>query len=168
MDSMDEAESEPPPPPPSLPPLSNLILSLEQATLMAKQLPSTSDPTHLLHIHSSLHQAHHHLSTFLSTTHIPQPPPAAENSLSSATGNDPMDFGGDEENSKSTIERVEEQMRSCFIKNKRGRKRQLSPSAAAVAEERRLNGDGLVGNVVGFDPHETRSRALELVYQFHL
>nr|XP_011469083.1 PREDICTED: uncharacterized protein LOC105352853 [Fragaria vesca subsp. vesca] len=168
MDSMDEVESEPPPPTrtPSLPPLSNLILSLEQATLMAKQLPSTTDPTHLLHIHSSLHQAHHHLSAFLSTTHFPQPPPAAENSLSSATGNDPMDLAGEEENSKATIERVEEQMRRCFIKNKRGRKRQLSPSAAA--EERRVNGDGVGGSVVSFDPHETRLRALELVYQFHL
>lgn len=149
------------------------ILYLEQATLMAKQLPSTSDPTHLLHIYSCLHQAHHQLSAFLSTTQIPQPQPpiAAENSLSSATGNDPMEFGGDdgigEENSKGSIERVEEQMRGCFIKNKRGKKRQLSPSAAAVAEERRLNGDGFVGSAVGFDPHESRLRALELVYQFH-
>ncbi|XP_050387561.1 uncharacterized protein LOC126803887 [Argentina anserina] len=158
MDSMDEVEPEPPPPPPtqSLPLISNLILSLEQATLLAKQLPSTTDPTQLLLIHSSLHHAHHHLSTFLSTTH------------SSAAGNDPMDFGGDEENSKVTIEKVEEQMRGCFIKNKRGRKRQLSPSAAPVAEERRLDGDGLEGSMVGYDPHETKSRALELVHQFHL
>lgn len=82
-----------------------------------------------------------------------------------------MEFGGDdgieEGNSKGSIERVEEQMRGCFIKNKRGKKRQLSPSAVAVAEERRLNGDGLVGSVVGFDPYESRLRALELVYQFH-
>lgn len=82
-----------------------------------------------------------------------------------------MEFGGDdgigEKNSKGLIERVEDQMRGCFIKNKRGKKRQLSPSAAAVAEERRLNGDGFVGSVVGFDPHEPRLRALELVYQFH-
>ncbi|KAM2186927.1 hypothetical protein ACFX1S_029225 [Malus domestica] len=41
---------------------------------------------------------------------------------------------------------VEEQMRDCFIKNKRP-KRRLSPSAAALAEERRLNGDGFVGSV---------------------
>ncbi|KAL6126085.1 hypothetical protein ACLB2K_074136 [Fragaria x ananassa] len=74
-----------------------------------------------------------------------RPPPAAVNSLSSATGNDPMDLAGEEENSKATIERVEEQMRGCFIKKKRGRKRQLSPSAAA--EERRVNGDGVGGSV---------------------
>ncbi|PQM36788.1 uncharacterized protein Pyn_03920 [Prunus yedoensis var. nudiflora] len=61
---------------------------------------------------------------------------------------------------------VEEQMRDCFIKNKRP-KRRLSPSAAAVVEERRLNGDGFVGSVKGFDPHESKLRALELVYQFH-
>ncbi|KAB2597641.1 RNA-binding E3 ubiquitin-protein ligase MEX3C [Pyrus ussuriensis x Pyrus communis] len=61
---------------------------------------------------------------------------------------------------------VEEQMRDCFIKNKRP-KRRLSPSAAALAEERRLNGDGFLGSVKGFDPQGSKERALELVYQFH-
>lgn len=172
MESMVEAEPEPQPPPP---PLADLILSLEQATHMAKQLPTISDPTYLLHIYSSLHQAHHHLSNFLSTPQFPQLQP--QNSLSSATGNEPMQVGDGEDddfddgvgegNSRAaTIDMVEEQMRDCFIKNKRP-KRRLSPSAAAVVEDRRLNGDGFVGSVKGFDPHESKLRALELVYQFH-
>ncbi|TQD73843.1 hypothetical protein C1H46_040620 [Malus baccata] len=71
-----------------------------------------------------------------------------------------------EMNSGPTIDMVEEQMRDCFIKNKRPKK-QLSPSAAALAEERRLNRDGFVGSVKGFDPQGSKERALELVYQFH-
>lgn len=162
--------------PPVFPPLTDLVISLEQATLMAKQLPTTTDPTHLLQIYSSLHQAQHHLSTFLSRTPFPQPHFAqAENSLSSATGaddngNEPMQVGDDDEtdeqNSKGTVDRVEEKMRDCFIKNKRP-KRQLSPAAAALAEERRLNDDGFGGGLMGFDPHSTKLRALDLVYQFH-
>lgn len=160
------------------PPLQELVLSLEQATHMAKQLPTTTDPTHLFQIYTSLHQAHHHLATFLSTTQQFPPPPslphAAENSLSSATGTadtDPMQVVDDdveeaEENSKGTIDKVEEKMRDCFIKNKRP-KRPLSPSAVAVVEERRLYDDGFARGVKGFDPHATRLRALDLVYQFH-
>ncbi|CAN6568041.1 unnamed protein product [Malus baccata var. baccata] len=59
---------------------------------------------------------------------------------------------------------VEEQMRDCFIKNKRP-KRRLSPSEAALVEERRLNSDGFVGSVKGFDPQGSKERALELMYQ---
>ncbi|KAJ4727030.1 AP2/ERF transcription factor SNZ [Melia azedarach] len=156
------------------PPLTELILSLEQATVMAKQLPATTDPTHLLQIHSFLHQANHQLSSFLSNIQLPPPPPA-ENSLSSATGaaadengSEPMEVADDKEenNSKTTIEKVEERMRDCFIKNKRA-KRPLSPSSMAVAEEKRLYEDGFVAGVNGFDPHGTKLRALELVYQFH-
>ncbi|PQM36787.1 uncharacterized protein Pyn_03919 [Prunus yedoensis var. nudiflora] len=90
MESMVEAEPEPQPPPP---PLADLILSLEQATHMAKQLPTISDPTYLLHIYSSLHQAHHHLSNFLSTPQFPNsnrrtlsPPPPATSRCKSGTG----------------------------------------------------------------------------------
>ncbi|KAJ6729820.1 AP2-LIKE ETHYLENE-RESPONSIVE TRANSCRIPTION FACTOR SNZ [Salix viminalis] len=74
---------------------------------------------------------------------------------------------GDKENSSKvvSIERVEEMM-SCFIKNKRP-KRPLSPSAVAVAEERRLHDDGSGGGIMGFDPRETKLRALDLIYQFH-
>ena len=87
-------------------------------------------------------------------------------------GDDDDDGGGDdgvveaEETSKCTIEKVEERMRDCFIKNKRA-KRPLSPSAAAVVEEKRLLDEGFVGRVKDYDPHAMRLRALDLVYQFH-
>ncbi|KAK7295005.1 hypothetical protein RJT34_17908 [Clitoria ternatea] len=158
------------------PSVSELILSLQQATFMAKQLSTTSNPTHLHQIHSSLHHAHRHLSTFLSILPSPPPPTAAENSLSSANGaaldaGEPMQVedggGGDEETtSKCTIDKVEEKMRDCFIKNKRP-KRPLSPSAAAFAEEKRFSDDGFGGRVKDYDPHAMRLRALDLVYQFH-
>ncbi|KAJ6710054.1 AP2-LIKE ETHYLENE-RESPONSIVE TRANSCRIPTION FACTOR SNZ [Salix koriyanagi] len=160
------------------PPLPDLILSLEQATLMAKQLPSTTNSTHLLQIYSSLHQAHHHLSSFLSQNHqlpsFPLQRPPQENSLSSATGayengDEHMQVGDDDEENSSkvlSIEKVEEMMRDCFIKNKRP-KRPLSPSAVAVAEERRLHDDGCGVGIMGFDPRETKLRALDLIYQFH-
>lgn len=104
---------------------------------------------------------------------------ATENSFSSATGanrngdgNEPMEVGDDEEVeaeeeiSKGAIDKVEEKMRDCFMKNKRP-KRPLSPSTAAAAEERRLCDDGFVGRVKDYDAHAMRLRALDLVYQFH-
>ncbi|KAA0040030.1 hypothetical protein IC582_027511 [Cucumis melo] len=161
------------------PSLSDLLHSLDQATFMAKQLPSTSNPTHLLQIYNSLHQANLNLSLFLSTTHLPQslplPPPSInETSLSSATSAafDPMQVGDDDDadahqNSKGTIEMVEEKMKDCFIKNKRV-KRQLSPSAAAMAEERRVHPHNrFTATPKGFDPHVERLRALDLISQFH-
>ncbi|XP_028769139.1 uncharacterized protein LOC114726643 isoform X1 [Neltuma alba] len=163
------------------PPFADLLLSLEQATFMLKQLPSASDQTHLLQICTSLHSAHRNLSNFLSTIDFPPPPrPPAEHSFSSASGvnqdangNEPMEVGDDDDEaeanveiSRGTIEKVEEKMRDCFIKNKRP-KRPLSPSTAAAAEERRLSEDGLVGRVKDFDAHAMRLRALDLVYQFH-
>ncbi|XP_021280636.1 uncharacterized protein LOC110413933 [Herrania umbratica] len=175
-----------PPSPAAAVQLSELVFSLEQATQMAKQLPSSSDPTYLHQIYSSLHQAHHSLSSFLSATQtqFPVPPPqppvplvAAENSLSSATGaanddgSEPMQVGDEneaeaEENSKTSVDKVEERMRECFIKNKRV-KRQLSPSYAAVAEEGRICEDRFLGGVKGFDSLRDKLRALDLVYQFH-
>ncbi|XP_045798459.1 uncharacterized protein LOC123892656 [Trifolium pratense] len=146
--------------------LSELIVSLEQATFMAKQLSSNStNPTHLNQIHNSLHQTHHHLTSFLSTF---QSPPVLENSVSSANGAAPMQLGDDEEEedeetSKCTIDKVEQQLRDCFIKNKRP-KRPLSPSTVARVEEKRFSNDGFVK---GYDPHAVKLRALDLVYQFH-
>ncbi|MBA0853212.1 hypothetical protein Goshw_014931 [Gossypium schwendimanii] len=178
--NMSMAEAQVTPPAAAAVQLSDLVYSLEQATQMAKQLPVTSDPTYLFQIHSSLHRAHHSLSSFLSAAH-PQhlpPPVAAANSLSSATGaanengSDPMQVGDEneaeaEENSKTSIDKVEERMRECFfIKNKRV-KRQLSPSSAALAEERRVCDDRFVGGIMGFDPIGEKLRALDLVYQFH-
>lgn len=54
-------------------------------------------------------------------------------------------------------------MRECFIKNKRP-KRPLSPSSMA---ERGMVDDVDARGVNGFDPHGTRLRALDLMYQFH-
>ncbi|KAL9435026.1 hypothetical protein AB3S75_021316 [Citrus x aurantiifolia] len=161
----------------ALPPVTDteLILSLERATLMAKQLPATTDPTHRMQIYSYLQQANHNLSSFLSNTQLPTQATENENSLSSSATRgdgdcDPMVVGDHEEedNSKTTIDRVEERMRNCFIKNKRA-KRPLSPSSMAAAEENRLYEDGFLGgsNAYGFDPNGTKLRALDLVYQFH-
>ncbi|XP_065864173.1 uncharacterized protein [Euphorbia lathyris] len=181
-------ESAPPPPQQQLP-LSELILSLEQAAFMAKQLPATANPTQIHQIYSSLHQAHKNLSSFISQTQIssylPPPPPlhaaGTSQSHSSAGGgpaeqdlDEPMEIGEDdnegggggegEGNSKVIIEKVEEKFRGCFIKNKRV-KRRLSPSL--VAEERRLIEDGYDLGRQGYDPHEARIRALDLIFQFH-
>ncbi|GMN37232.1 hypothetical protein TIFTF001_042597 [Ficus carica] len=170
-----------PPPPPSSSSIPELILSLEQAIMAAKQLPSTADPSHLLQIHSSLHHAHHHLSAFLSRPPLPLPLPPAENSLSStsaaATAAEPMQLGDDDENddveqvsSRGMVDGVEEKMRNCFIKKKRRKRRlSLSPSFAAEEVGRRLSEEGFgVGAIgEGFNPYATRLRALELVYQFH-
>ncbi|XVF73289.1 hypothetical protein PTKIN_Ptkin12aG0189600 [Pterospermum kingtungense] len=186
--SMAMTEGQLPPPSAAAVQLTELVSSLEQATQMAKQLPATSDPTYLFQIYSSLHQAHHSLSSFLcaTQTQFPVPPPpaappqpllpvvAAENSHS-ATGaanedcSEPMLVGDEneaEEDSKTSIDKVEEKLRECFIKNKRA-KRQLSPSSAVMAEERRAYEDRLVGGVKGFDPLRYKLRALDLVYQFH-
>lgn len=156
--------------------LPDLILSLDEATFMAKQLPSTTDQTHLLQIYTSLHTAHHNLSNFLSTIDFPPRPPLLppENSFSSATGanpdgngNEPMEVGDDDDEieEEEEISKVQEKIRECFIKNKRP-KRPLSPSTAAV-EERQLSDDGFVGRVKEFDGNATRLKALDLVYQFH-
>ncbi|CAK9145769.1 unnamed protein product [Ilex paraguariensis] len=157
------------------PAISELVRALEQATLMAKQLANTTDPSQVLQFRSSLHSAQHHLSSFLSQTthqppHNPPPPPhttTTENSITSAVGADendaePMEVGDDDEveteqNSKTTVERVEEKMRDCFIQNKRV-KRPLSPTAAAVAELRRISRDEFARDLEEFDPHGTKLR----------
>ncbi|XP_016475156.1 uncharacterized protein LOC107796844 [Nicotiana tabacum] len=174
--------------------IAELIQALDQATLMAKQLTTTSDSSQLLQIYSSLHSAHHHLSLFLSYHHhhhppprqphllpIPPPPPVPENSVSSAVGSgdendtdEPMQVGDEEvddvnETEQNSVDRVEERMRGCFIQNKRP-KRPLSPvSAAAVAaEQQRRSYDNDGGPpALEFDPHGTRLRSLDLIYQFH-
>ncbi|KAF7836819.1 AP2/ERF transcription factor SNZ [Senna tora] len=153
--------------------VSDLILSLEQATFMAKQLQSTTHRSSLLQIYTSLHSAHHNLSNFLSLIDFPPRPPP-ENHFSSAaatnpdeTGGQPMEVGGeyDEVEAEEEISKVQDKMRDCFIKNKR-QKRPLSPSATA-AEERRFFDDGFVDRVKDFDAHAMRLKALDLVYQFH-
>ncbi|KAK4418699.1 hypothetical protein Salat_2282700 [Sesamum alatum] len=163
--------------------LGELVAAMEQATLMAKQLPTTTDPSQLLQIHATLHSAHQHLSLFLSH-HQPPPPPQRqstmippENSVSSAVGGggdeddeggEPMQVGDDEDEQNSraatsaaTVDKVEERMRECFIQNKRP-KRQLSPSAAD--QWRSYETYAAAGE---FDPVGTKLRSLGLVYQFH-
>ncbi|KAK6918443.1 hypothetical protein RJ641_016865 [Dillenia turbinata] len=166
----------------------DLVMALERATLMAKQLPTTSSAAsvtaggsaELFQIYSSLQTAHHHLSSFLSRLHPQQqpPPPAAavtktatENSLSSAIGgggdnddNEPMQLEEYEEQKVEMIDRVEERLRDCFIQSKRP-KRTLSPSAEGLRSN-----DGELDRSsagLGFDPHGSKLKSLELVYQFH-
>ncbi|PIN16241.1 hypothetical protein CDL12_11118 [Handroanthus impetiginosus] len=173
--------------------LGDLVAALEQATLMAKHLPTTTDPSQLLQIHTTLHSAHRHLSLFLSQNHPPPPPthhpqptglpaPPPENSVSFAVGGggdengetgggEPMQMGDDEDEqisraatSVATVDKVEERMRECFIQNKRP-KRRLSPSAAAAAEQRQSYENEAVA--VEFDRLGTKLRSLDLIYQFH-
>ncbi|KAI4354976.1 hypothetical protein L6164_003795 [Bauhinia variegata] len=143
-----------------------------------KKLPSTADPTHFLQICSSLRHAHQHLINFLSKIELPTPPPPVENSFSSATGavrddngNDPMQIGDDEEveveenSMRTTVEKVQEKNRDCFIRNKRP-KRPLSPSAvAATVEEQRLSDDGFVEKATDFDPHAMKLQTLDMRLQ---
>ncbi|KAM3322872.1 hypothetical protein P3S67_004023 [Capsicum chacoense] len=152
--------------------IAELIQSLEQATLMAKQLPTALDSSQHLQIHSSLHCAHHHLSLFLSQFQfqfqdpMPPPPPVPENSVSSAVGGEPMQVGDaneNEQNSRTSVDGVVEKMRDCFIQNKRP-KRPLSPVSAA-AEQRRSHIKDVP--VLEFDPLGTKLRSLDLIYQFH-
>lgn len=74
---------------------------------------------------------------------------------------------GDEEDavndSKSSVDRVEERMRDCFIQNKRP-KRPLSPTSAVAEQRRSYDNDG---PDLEFDPHRTKLRSLDLIYQFH-
>ncbi|KAG7595432.1 hypothetical protein ISN44_As06g000390 [Arabidopsis suecica] len=138
--------------------VAELISSLEQATLMAQQIGTTVDQNQLLQI-PSLRIAHQRLSAFLASI----PSAEAEKSSSSV---EPMQLGEEEkgeaepaeEERYSAMEKVEEKMRDCFIRNKR-LKRPLSPSST---EERS-------GRDYGFDsdPHATKLRALDLIYQFH-
>ncbi|KAL3000985.1 hypothetical protein AAZX31_09G242700 [Glycine max] len=100
--------------------IQDLILSLQEATFMAKHLlPSSStnnNPYYLLR----------------PPTTTLTPPISTKSTPSSATDGDPMqveiDADDEETTSKCTIDKVEEKMRHCFIKNKRP-KRPLLPSA---------------------------------------
>lgn len=153
-------------------PPGNLVAALEQATLMAKLLPTTTDPSQLLQILATFNSAHHHLSLILSNHHDlpPSPPPsqvprptifpsqAPENSAVEENDDDPMVMGEEEQNSRA-VEKVASRMRECFIQNKRP-KRMLSPSPEL---HRRYDDEAEVE--VGF--HYYKSSSLDLIYQFH-
>lgn len=146
--------------------VAELIASLEQATLMSHQIGTAVDRNQLLQISSSLRTAHHRLSTLLLST---TPSPASDNSVSSV---DPMQLGEGEaeeveDERDSAVEKVEEKMRECFIRNKRA-KRPLSPSSAVVetsATEERSSRDYY--GQFDLDPNASKLRALDLIYQFH-
>ncbi|KAF5188074.1 Ap2-like ethylene-responsive transcription factor snz [Thalictrum thalictroides] len=166
---------------PQNPPLADLITALENATLIAKQIPTTSDSTQFFQLCSSLQNVNNQLTSFLNQIPSSQPPQTGEDSFNSAVGGDEdeiMQIRDDDdydrlakeeeeegESSKIIIDGVEERLRNCYIQNKR-RKRPLSPTSAAV-EQRGLYvyGNGVV--VHGFDPHVTRLKSFDLVFQFH-
>lgn len=141
--------------------------ALEQATLMAKQLPNANlDASQILQIYSSLHTAHHQLSLFLSQ-HPPSlvlqqqqqqrpslfqtQPPAPENSFSSAVGGggddtdvDPMqvidgDYEHDDGNEAEQKVIVDgvEERMRDCFIQNKRPKRSLSPSAVAAVAEQR-------------------------------
>ncbi|CAA0820796.1 Unknown protein [Striga hermonthica] len=157
-------------------PAADLITALEQATLMAKQLPIAADPSHIHQIKAALNSVHRRLLPFLYPPPQPSAPPRSqpENSVSSAVGggggDEPMeaaDDDGEDEQDSRYVETVEGRLRACSIQNKR-LKRQLSPSAAA--DWRRKGGDVAVlggAPAAGFDPVGTKLSSLDLIYQFH-
>ncbi|KAL9234431.1 hypothetical protein vseg_009303 [Gypsophila vaccaria] len=143
------------------PQLSELIQSLEHATLMAKKLRSTATTAGDRHrIISALTSANLSLSAFLSGT------------SAGAGAVEPMviaDDGEEEIASKdSAMEKVEEKMREfLYIQNKRP-KRPLSPASAAAGERRSMEERESVWiPASNFDPISDRLKNLDLVYQFH-
>ncbi|CAH8316438.1 unnamed protein product [Eruca vesicaria subsp. sativa] len=144
--------------------VAELISSLEKATLLSHQIGTAVERNQLLQISSSLRIAHHRLSTLLLST------VSSDNSVSSV---DPMQLGegegeAAEDERDSAVEKVEEKMRECFIRNKRA-KRPLSPSSAVMETsatgEERSSRDYYYG--FDLDPNASKLRALDLIYQFH-
>ncbi|KAK9056213.1 hypothetical protein SSX86_027303 [Deinandra increscens subsp. villosa] len=164
--------------------VTNLVTALEKATLMAKQLQSTTTATasasasHSETIYASLHAAHRHLSLFLSHTAQSQSQPQPSTDV--LDGDDePMRIadeeqrvvaGATEDYSKMiTIETVEERMRDFSIQNNKRLKRSLSSTSLAGGERRRWLEYEIESARAQLDqdPHVTRLRALDLIYQFH-
>ncbi|XP_026409979.1 uncharacterized protein LOC113305084 [Papaver somniferum] len=136
------------------PPLTELIASLEKATLMAKQLPNTIEQTQIFQIYSSLQNTQNQLTSFLfnfnsshpQQPHLLQQPPQLENSVSSAIGGgggddevEPMQVGEDEEeDSEFIIDKVEERMKNCVIHSNKRRKRNLSSPSSIQGFDQRI------------------------------
>ncbi|XP_026378512.1 uncharacterized protein LOC113272945 [Papaver somniferum] len=136
------------------PPLTELIASLEKATLMAKQLPNTIEQTQIFQIYLSLQNTQNQLTSFLSNfnssqpqqPHLLQQPPQLENSVSSAIGGgggddevEPMQVGEDEEeDSEFIIDKVEERMKNCVIHSNKRRKRNLSSPSSIQGFDQRI------------------------------
>ncbi|KAI3494985.1 hypothetical protein L1887_37073 [Cichorium endivia] len=150
----------------------DLVTALEKATIMAKQLPSATTATDSANIYASLHAAHRQLSLFLAHT--------AQPSIDVIIGDDaPMEVvdeetqvmnGAREEDSKmAMIDSVEERMKRCSVQKNKRPKRPLSPTWLAAGEQRRwleYESESIRAGV-DYDPHITKLKALDLIYQFH-
>ncbi|XP_010540258.1 PREDICTED: uncharacterized protein LOC104814091 [Tarenaya hassleriana] len=128
--------------------VTELISSLEQASLMAKQIGAAMEETQLLQVYSSLSHARHRLSVFLANADF------SGNCVSSA---EPMQLVEEADERNAAVEKVAERMRECFTKKNKRVKRPLSPSEEMGSPDDRF----------GSDPHAAKLRALDLVYQFH-
>ncbi|KAJ0797630.1 hypothetical protein HanPI659440_Chr04g0175991 [Helianthus annuus] len=136
--------------------VTNLVTVLEHATVMAKQLPSTTDSAT---IYASLHAAHRHLSLFLAHTTQSPPPQLQADNNNIDDDDEPMRIA-DEEDSK--IETMEERLKDISIQQRNSKRLKRSLSSASLdcqIESARARFD--------YDPHVARLRALDLIFQFH-
>ncbi|KAJ0813590.1 hypothetical protein HanPSC8_Chr17g0775281 [Helianthus annuus] len=132
----------------------NLVTVLEHATITAKQLPSTTDSAT---IYASLHVAHHHLSLFLA--HTTQSPPPQQQLQADNIDDEPVRIA-DEEDLK--IETMEERLKDISIQQHNNKRLKRSLSSASL--------DCQIESVrawFDYDPHVSRLRALDLIFQLH-
>lgn len=139
----------------------NLVKALENATAMAKHLPSTT--TDSANIYAALHDAHRHLSLFLQSQ--PQPPPDVDEPMQIADNEQQQQVVVNEEDSKMIT--MEEQMKDISIQSNKRLKR--STSFDETTERIRWLEYGIESARARFDydSRVARFRALDLIYQFH-
>ncbi|XP_076907228.1 uncharacterized protein LOC143563617 [Bidens hawaiensis] len=135
--------------------LTSLVTALEEATVLAKQLPSTTTAN----IYASLRTAHRHLSLFLTQQ--------TDNNIQHHDDDEPMQIADE-------VETVEERMKDCSIQtnnnnnNNKRLKRSLSPTSLAGGERMRwMDYDSESFNYESSNSNVNRLRALDLIYQFH-
>ncbi|KAK1274582.1 hypothetical protein QJS04_geneDACA010894 [Acorus gramineus] len=140
-------------------PLTDLISSLEHATLSANLLlrPSADSPQTLATAVDSLRNAHRQIESFLGR--LPPLPPPPLSAAASVDEDEPMSEGEEEGVSRIIVDKVEEGMRGCSMEpRQRKRRRRSSP---LLAEEDRREFSSLL------DHRTDRLRSLDLIYQFH-
>lgn len=125
--------------------LTELVTALEHATQSTKQLSqiSSSDPCHLLNAYSSLRNAHLQIGSFL-------------HRLRSVEEEEDEPMADEDSSSYRAMEKVEEGMKGCALRQTKRCKRPPSPSWAE---------DG-TREPSSYDPTQ-RQRSLDLVFQFH-
>lgn len=125
-------------------PLTDLVAALEHATQSAKQLShhSSSESCHLPNAFASLQ-----IGTFLDRFQSMEKEEEDED--------DPL--AEEDSSSSRAMEKVQEGMRDCALRNPKRCKRPLSPSWAAEDCTREPS---------SYDPSQ-RQRSLDLVFQFH-